>query len=207
MLREGEEVLFVGYIFFWMSWIFWVIITFFMDKTRRRTHLAILLLMAIAGANTYISIKQQQISLSFLFIIGGAFLMHGKSQKWKHYMFVSITIMIGYTAILLWEKISPIWMIIPEYLLIPFMCGMIIIVLIKDFYQRLMTGLLGICAGELLHKLILSSYHLQQPIGDLRFLDQLIILVIILYVNDLMQRISMSFVTFARSYFFKKRLQ
>src|SRR5699024_12285863 len=105
MLREGEEVLFVGYIFFWMSWIFWVIITFFMDKTRRRTYLAILLLIAIAGANTYISLKQQQISLSFLFITGGAFLMHGKRQRWKHHLFLSITITVGYTALLLWEQI------------------------------------------------------------------------------------------------------
>src|SRR5690625_5821091 len=105
MLREGEEVLFVVYIFFWMSWIFWVIITFFMDKTRRRTHLAILLLMAIAGANTYISIKQQQISLSFLLIIGGAFLIHGKSQKCKHYMLDYITIMIVIISILFYALI------------------------------------------------------------------------------------------------------
>lgn len=164
-----------GYTYLWLSWILWIIVTFFMRKSRRRTFLASWILLTMIGSRLFMIIDHHHISFAYMSVICGAFLLHSKSSRWVYHLFASLTVMIGYTAILLWEYTSPIWMFLPRFVMIPFLCSFLILSLVKGFYNQLMTGLLGICAGELLYSLMLSSYHLHKPVGDLIFLDHILL--------------------------------
>lgn len=176
-----------GYIFLWTSWLLWIIVTFFMSKTRRRAYLATWILLSIIGSNSFFIVEGFHISYAYFILIGGALLMHGKCPRWTYNLFISFTIMIGYTAILLWEYTSPIWMVIPRFILIPLLCSCMIFILIKGFYNQLMTGLLGLCAGELLYSLMLSSYFINRPIGDVHFLDHLLIVISSIFLIHIIQ--------------------
>lgn len=175
--------------FLWLSWILWIIVTFFMTKSRTRTLLAIWILLTIIGSNMFIVVENYYISYAYLSMIIGALIMHGKCLRWIYHIFVSLTVMIGYTAILLWEYTSPIWMVLPRFVIIPSLCCLMILPLVRGIYNQLMTGLLGICSGELLYSLMLSGYHLHKPIGDSVFLDHILLIMSSLFVIHIIHQI------------------
>lgn len=170
-----------GILFYWIAWMFWIIITFFMKKGWKRTSYAGLLLTIIIVSDTFFLVENREISLAFLVLIAGAFLFLARMPRTFYHTFIVLTIMIGYVAILFWEQNTPVWVILPRTFIIPLVCTFLIANLVQNFHTRLIVGLVGISSGETLHSLILMSYSLPEPIGEMAFFDSAMVIAIFVF--------------------------
>lgn len=177
-----------GLFFYWFSWIMWISIMFFMHKSTQRTILSFAILVLITFVNKNIIIGHFELSISYVILFIGCLIMYTKLNRQLYHTFITFTVMISYSAILLWKNSTPLWLFIHELLLIPLFCGFVIIILSKGMFNRITTGLLGITAGELLYHLILSSYDLNLIIGDLSFFDHLFITLIFILIIHMSQQ-------------------
>lgn len=176
-----------GFIFYWLSWLLWIITTFFMKKEQLRLFLSTLILLTILGSDIYLSIGNYDLLVSFIALIIISGLLHANFLKPYYHLFGSFTIMIGYTSILLWKQNSFWGILISEFYLIPSICCIIIILMIKGLYSQLVTGIIGISTGEILYGFILSGYHLPAKIGDLDFFVNLYMIVLYLLLWHIIQ--------------------
>src|SRR5690625_3560107 len=105
-----------GVLFHWISWIFCVIILFFMEKGKRRTYFSYWVLSSIILVNQFITVDTYTVSLSFIIILLGSFLGLASLNTPLYHLIVSFIMMIGYAGVLLIEKNAPIWIFGPRYL-------------------------------------------------------------------------------------------
>lgn len=178
-----------GLIFYWISWMLWVIITFFMEKTNQRLILASWILLILIGSNVYIELFTYSISIAFIFLFIGTLLLTTQSKRLYYSVFSSFTIMIGYIAILIWEKVTPVWFIFPRELFIPFFIFVLLTLFSKRFYHRLAIGLLGVSFAEIFYFFILSDGYVSSIIGKKEFFDHIAILIIFLLLSSLLQSV------------------
>src|SRR5699024_5064955 len=68
---------------------------------------------------------------------------------------------------------TTLWLFTSREILIPFVIVCLSIFLTNGFYNRLICGLLGMCIGEFAFKIILYSISFKETIGDMMFLDNL----------------------------------
>lgn len=188
-----------GFIFYWLSWLFWGFITFFMGKSPLRTILACLILSSILCSNIYLLIGGYHVLFSFVLLIITSGLLYANLSKPLYHLFVSFILMIGYTAILLWNESSSILLFLPEPFLELLICSILIFLMINGLYNRLVTSVLGIASGEVLHGLILSSYHLPVTIGDLDFFVTLYMIILCLVLVHIFQKGKTQLFTFVNA--------
>ncbi|MBP1969624.1 hypothetical protein J2Z83_001731 [Virgibacillus natechei] len=182
----GSDAVMSGLLFYWFSWILWIVVTFFMEKSKNRTILACWILLSILSSDIYVVIGSYPVSIALLLMLTGSILLLLQSPHLIYHLSASFTIMIGYAAILLWEISSPILIILPRVILISFILGLVVILLAKGLYSQLGICLLGLSCGEIVHGLMLSSYGFNVSIGEMQFFDNvLFLLVIIVFVNGL----------------------
>lgn len=175
-----------GLLFYWFGWMLWIVVTFLMPNSKLRTKLACWILTAILCSNIHVNIGSHRISVTFLILFSVAIILHAQFPRIVYHTFISFIITIGYTAILLWEQNTPIWLFVPRFILIPMISVMMINILIKDVYYRLVIGLVGFSAGELTFHMMLTSYGLHTSIGEMAYLDTLTVtIVIIIFLNIL----------------------
>ncbi|WP_156289245.1 YphA family membrane protein [Oceanobacillus salinisoli] len=177
-----------GILFYWFSWIFWIIVTFLMKKGVLRTLLAYWILFTIIGSSFYFQLGYYTISLSIIILFLGAIVLLSKQPRTLYHLFSAFTISIGYTAMLFWEKLSPIWIIIPRILLISILIGCLTSILSKAYLGRISVCLFGMIAGEMIYSVILSSYGLQEEIGEMLFLDTLFCTLLLLTFLDILHK-------------------
>lgn len=177
---NGGDCLENGLLFYWFGWMLWIIVTFLMKKTELRTKIACWILIAILSSNVNINIDNYHVSLTFLILFGSVIILHAQLPRMMYHTFISFIITIGYAAILLWEQNTPVWLFLPRFILIPAISVMIISILVKGVYNRLVIGLLGLSAGELLYNMLLTGYDLQTSIGKMAYLDNLTITIVII---------------------------
>lgn len=168
-----------GLLFYWFSWILWVYVTFIMKKCKGRTLLAIWILLILSGSTMYVTMLGYQITMSYLFLAIGSLIMIAKSRHLYFHLFSSLTIMILYMAMMVWENYFPIWMIVSKAYISPLIIVLVIVFISKGLYNRVSIALLGISTGELMYSFILSSYAIRAPIGDHVFFDSVLIILFI----------------------------
>lgn len=178
----GDQFMLDGVFFYWFSWIFCVIIVFFMKKGMQRTYLLYWVLTSIMLVNQFINIDSYTLSVGFIVTFWGAFIGLASLGRTIYHLVISLVIMIGYAGLLLIEVNAPIWVFIPRYLLIAGTCTVLISILTKDFYSRVMTTLVGLSSGEILYNFITANYFFPSVIGDLAFMDIMMIIVFLLFL-------------------------
>ncbi|WP_157052486.1 YphA family membrane protein [Ornithinibacillus contaminans] len=177
-----------GIYFYWFSWVFWVIVTFLMPKGKRRTILALWLLVAIIFSNLYVTIGSLAFSVTYLIIFTGAFISLARHNRVGLHIFSGFTIMIGYTSILIWETHAPVWLFMPRLLLIPMICVALVSIISSTMISRLIISTLGLCGGELLYSVLLANFSIQQTIGEFVFLDTLLVMLFLLVLMELLRK-------------------
>ncbi|MBU5466577.1 hypothetical protein KQI49_07000 [Virgibacillus sp. MSJ-26] len=178
-----------GILFHWISWIFCVIILFFMKKGKRRTYFSYWVLISIILVNQFITIDMYTISLSFIIIFLGSFLGLASLKKPFYHLIVSFIMMIGYAGVLLIEKNAPIWIFGPRYLTLAIMSFILVTTLTKGFYSKTMVTLVGLSSGEVLYNLIVSNYFSPKTFGELEFMDTLLLTLFLLFLLNQYQRV------------------
>lgn len=189
MLLGDEIMMSNGIIFYWLSWMLVIIVTFIMRKNRKRTLLACWLFITIICSNFHITILGFQISIALLSLILGSILLLVQLSHLMYYLFSSFTITIGYTAMLLWEMNAPVWLFLPRIITIAFIIGLMTTILAQDFYSRLGISLFGTACGELIFSLILSSYGMHVAVGELFYFDCIIGVVVIFVLLNIFDSI------------------
>lgn len=157
------------FLYFWLMWIIFIIVTFFMQTNRKRTFLMIWILLMITSTNLYISVQSIQISFNFILLFVGTIIFYVYNSFSAYKMILTFTIMIGYVSILIWQKITPIWFFMPSYFMIPVLIVILILLLIPNFYEQLPIGIMGIVFGQFLFEWIIISYRLHDVIGNKSF--------------------------------------
>src|SRR5699024_536677 len=173
-----------GLLFYWFAWILWIIITFFMEKNKYRLLLACWLLLLIIGSDIYLSIGLLKMSLSCLIIFSGAVILQTKMSRKFFHVFASLTIMIGYTAVLIWENHLPIKHFFPPALINSCFLYLLTVIMTTGLWNRLACLLLGMAAGELIYSLLIANYAIPDMIGDKRFLDSVLMIVASIVCQD-----------------------
>src|SRR5690625_148843 len=138
-----------GLFFYWSSWLIWIMVTFFMTSRQYQQLLMISILMVIILANQYYMIGHFQISLAYSMILIGSCVMYRILKRQHYHLIVAFTLMIGYSGMIIWKNITPLWLFVPELLLIPLFCSCLVFVLAKGLKARLLTTMLGLSTGEL----------------------------------------------------------
>ncbi|ASN05500.1 YphA family membrane protein [Virgibacillus necropolis] len=170
-----------GLLFYWFSWLLWIYFTFVMKKRKERTVYAFWVLLILCGASVYITILGYKIMLSYLFLAFGAMVMLAKSKHLFYHLFCSLTIMVLYMAIMLWENYFPLWMMLSKTFISPLIIVFIaLIIMSKGFYSKVSIILLGISSGELMNSFIMSSYAMKELIGGYVFFDSVLIILFLL---------------------------
>lgn len=169
-----------GLIFYWISWILWIIVTFLMKRGKMRIYFATWILLAIGISNIQITIDKYVVSLLVLILLVGSIILFKPFFNKVIYLYIPFTVMVGFTAILLLEQGIPIWFFLPTQLFIPLICTLIIMFLVRNIYRQLISGILGIVSGEVVYSLILSGYGFQKTIGDPVFFDHILITIFLI---------------------------
>lgn len=198
-----------GYVFYWVAWLVWIIITFF--QTHRHIHYIIIcwLFSLMITLNYYVTLFQLDISIAFIILLIGAIVFYGQAQLTFQRLITTYTLMITYLSLKIWNVIAPIWFVIPTIIAIPFIISMSAITLSQSTKQRLIHILFSMTCGELFYSFILRSYHLNNQIGSISFFDYLAISIFIIVCVHILhlillflKRTSISF--YQKALFFKK---
>lgn len=147
-----------------------------MKKGKVRTILGFWILLIVSGSSMYISLLGYKLTLSYLFLAIGAMIMLAQSKHLFYHLFSSLTIMVLYMAIMVWENYFPIWMILSKTFISPFIIVFITVIIARGFYNRVSITLLGISSGELMYSFILSGYSIREAIGGYVFFDCVMII-------------------------------
>ncbi|WP_226034672.1 YphA family membrane protein [Aquibacillus saliphilus] len=182
-----------GYIFYWISWILWIIITFIMVKDNYRTYLALWLLTLIALSNSEVVIGVTKINAAIFILFFGALILLSKTSNWILNIIRSLCLVFGYVGVLFWEQISPVWLVIPRLIMIPVIGFIFLSFLTNENVDKLAVWCLGITTGEVLHSLILNSYGFNEYIGDMAYFDLLFtaigLIVMVTFLQDVRSRL------------------
>ncbi|HLQ97274.1 MAG TPA: hypothetical protein VK135_01155 [Candidatus Dormibacteraeota bacterium] len=190
-----------GLMFYWFGWLFWGITTFFMKKGRLRTLFSALILMMLICSNVEFLFGELVIFFPILFLLVTSLLLYATLSKPLYYFLCSFILMIGYTAISFWKHHLSIDILVQDIFLVPLICWIIISLLVKGLYHRLIISMLGITAGEILHGLVLTSYHLPETIGSHDFFVVLYMVLLYLLVVHIFRKVKVGIYTSINDYF------
>ncbi|HAM81193.1 YphA family membrane protein [Ornithinibacillus bavariensis] len=169
-----------GIFFYWLCWMIWVVVTFLMPKEKTRTMMAVWILLTLTSSNLYISVYNVEVSMAYVCVFLGSILYIKSLKPLSYHLFSAMTIMIGYSSILIWESIAPVWLFMPRLIIIPVLCVLLTLVLTKGLSSRLAISTLGLCGGELLYCILLTNLSMPDIVGELLFLDTLLIVLLLL---------------------------
>ncbi|WP_407268711.1 hypothetical protein [Radiobacillus sp. PE A8.2] len=164
-----------GILFYWIAWMLWVITTFLMRKSFKRTFLAAGILITILSSQLVLDFNGVKVNVSIAIIFIWTIIALAKQSDWFLSIFRCLCIVFGYIGILFWEQITPVWMIASRELILPLVGLVALWVLSSSNHERVVIWCMGTTTGEVLHSFILQSYGFQEVIGDMAFFDTLFV--------------------------------
>lgn len=162
-----------GIWFYWVTWMGWIVVTFFLKKGELRFKLALFILLYIISAHYVFSFHEINISLGFLILLGMSYvLVSGLPNHKLFYFFIcSVILSFSYVSFFLFKLFDPVWVIINPAFMLAFILMYLVIILVKDIKTRVNLFLFGSCHGELLYGLIMNYFTFPHIVGYLSFFD------------------------------------
>lgn len=181
------------FLYFWLIWIFFIIIAFFMGESKKRSFLLFWILLMLFISRLYLTVGSIEISCTFILLIIGAIILF--VQQFSLYtLVVTFSLMIGYVALLIWEKITPIWFFMPSFLIIPIIIVMLVTILVQPFYTQVTIALVSASFGQLIFEFLLIVYRLHDIIGEEVFLIHVSLIVLMLifirFIHSIVDKLS-----------------
>ncbi|KON69902.1 hypothetical protein AKG34_14880 [Peribacillus butanolivorans] len=150
-----------GILFYWMSWIVWVIVMYFIPKTvpfRFDFLFHLLAVMVLAGYNLEVFLLSIHMSGIYLIFILCVYIRKQSIIKIIELISGCLIITLAYASFQLFSMLDPIWLIMkPSYLLCIFL-NYLILLLFKNWKHRLFVLLVGLIMGDLVYSGLLV-YH------------------------------------------------
>lgn len=189
------------FLYYWFVWMIIIIVTFLMKNGKKRSFLLIWLLLMVAISQTYFWIDSIQIYYVFIILLVGALIFYVHHTVSTYHFFVTFSIMAGYTSLLIWEIITPVWFFMPSYFLIPVILVVFTTFLIPSFYQQISVILVGMSFGQMIFEFLLIVYSLNNIIGKETLFIHINVAILFLIVLNFLNGITLYF-----SNYFRKKL-
>ncbi|WP_141433350.1 hypothetical protein [Bacillus sp. 03113] len=163
-----------GVLFYWFSWIFWVVTTFFYNKENpNRYKFSFIILMLISLSGFTFSIGMVKVTGAVLFLLFVIYIESFKLGKRKIFLFFmhSFIIMIFFVAFHLIELYDPIWFIFNRNWMLSLFLVVLAAFLEEERHLRILVLFFGSIYGDFFYRLILKNHSISYTIGSLSFLD------------------------------------
>nr|WP_177167320.1 hypothetical protein [Salinibacillus kushneri] len=122
-------------------------------------------------------------------LILGLIVLSKSSQK-----FISISIAIclsfAYGGLQIWENFNPLWLFVSSSFLSVFISIILFYIFIKQPLNRIGIALISTSMGQMLYSFVGISYGFLESIGDLKYLTDVVLIVMTLMVWFKMKRFS-----------------
>lgn len=163
-----------GLFFYWISWMVWIMATFFMARTNKYRFLLsawILCLMILSSLT--LNILNYEIGTSGFFLLVSLYIFTGRLKKLSklYFLFCTFILMMAYVTFHLFELFDPVWVIFSREWMLSILMVYMAVLLQKNRMLRLPLILLGGIQGEFLYAFILKPFSFPYTIGSLAFLD------------------------------------
>ncbi|MEH7176693.1 YphA family membrane protein [Neobacillus vireti] len=172
-----------GSLFYWVLWLFWVYITFFMDKQNRyRTKLAVVTLLVIILSNVHFVAAGFEFYASGLFLLILSYLILSKKKLGSLlYSFIcSFILTISYVTFNLFVIYDPVWVIFQKEWMMGICFSILAILLQTTLKGRLLIFTSGTMHGEIFYAIYLNKFEFSYPVGTIAYLDVFALTVLLL---------------------------
>ncbi len=172
-----------GSMFYWIVWLFWVYITFFMNKQNPyRTKLASVILILIILSNVRFMFMSFEFFASGLFMLLSSYIILSKKKLGSLlYAFIcSFIVTIAYVTFNLFVIFDPVWVIFQKEWMMGICFSCLAILLQTSLKDRLLMIVSGTMQGEVLYAFYLSKFEFSNPIGTMAYLDAVSLITILL---------------------------
>ncbi|ART76884.1 hypothetical protein B4U37_12890 [Sutcliffiella horikoshii] len=161
-----------GQYFYFLSWMGWIIVTFFFPKSAIRTNMSILLLVVIACSTTTVQMFGFTITASFLVLAVTALIMLVNSlrQKYILHYFSICTVALAYVCFIIFEIYDPVWIFLDRTWLLSVIILYLSLLLFKTKRERFVFMLTGVLLGEVLRSIVTDRIFSYSDIGSFEFL-------------------------------------
>jgi hypothetical protein len=172
-----------GSIFYWILWVFWVYVTFFMNKQNHyRSKLATFILVLIILSNVHFMFMSFEVHASGLFMLLLSYIILSKKKLGSLlYAFIcSFIVTIAYVTFNLFVIYDPVWVIFQKEWMMGICFSCLAIFLLTSLKDRLLIIVSGTMQGEILYAFYLSKFEFSYPIGAIAYLDVFSLITILL---------------------------
>ncbi|MCF2132297.1 hypothetical protein L1I79_38685 [Strepomyces sp. STD 3.1] len=194
--------------FYWFSWIWWVLLTFFMGKTKERTYLSALILLLLIFSTTFISFEIWEVNVAYLVLFTSSFIPYKNQTNYMISWIYTLIIALFYGGFHLFALYDPVW-IIGDYLWLLSACMFLITcVVVTPHRARQWHFINGACVGEALLSIMLGKIGIKPEVGNEAFLSLIAAVTLALFLWESMKK-AFYYISFVRlkerpSSFFKK---
>ncbi|PLR82637.1 hypothetical protein CVD25_05275 [Bacillus canaveralius] len=163
-----------GIIFYWISWLIWILATFFLKKENRyRFRISLAMLIAIMLSTAQFSLFGFSFYWAPVVLLLFVYWEIAKLKKGQlaYYIICALIVTLAYVSFLLFELFDPVWVLFDRKLMLGFIIVYLIVVLYEDIKMRICILLSGAFHGEVVFALIIKKLAINYKIGALEFLD------------------------------------
>ncbi|MFF2286482.1 YphA family membrane protein [Peribacillus butanolivorans] len=197
-----------GILFYWMSWIVWVIVMYFIPKTvpfRFDFLFHLLAVMVLAGYNLEVSLLSIHMSGLYLIFILCVYIRKESIIKIIELISGCLIITLAYASFQLFSMLDPIWLIMkPSYLLCIFL-NYLILLLFKNWKHRLFVLLVGLIMGDLVYSGLLVYHSLFYEALTYAWHDNAVLILCANIVWRLLELMSRYIISSSQSRFLSKQ--
>lgn len=178
--------------FYWFSWIGWIIVTFFWDKSKNQFLLGNFILILIMSASLHIDFFSFQITGSYIALLFFSSFLLSKVRKRRllYYLVISLAIVGLSTGFRLFFIFDPVMVLFDPAWMLSIITFLLVVSIVKDGKYRIPLLITGLCQGELVMSLFLYNIYGTQIIGEPFILDVIIITVVLLYLWQLFEQLT-----------------
>jgi len=181
-----------GIFYYWIMWACWIIVTFWMKKGTQRFWYSFFILLNIFVSQTYVQLLEFNIGLSFFLFTLAGILGSIQQKRYIHTVMTAFTIALSYSSLQLFFVYDPVWFIADVKVVSSVVAFVIALFLGKDYVHSFSCLLIGLCYGELIFWIVISSIYKPVTIGDASFLETMVFATCFLYIWIAMKSITSS---------------
>ncbi|PLR75634.1 hypothetical protein CU633_20060 [Bacillus sp. V3-13] len=163
-----------GIIFYWSSWLIWILTTFFLKRENRyRFRISLAILVAIMLSTAQFSLFGLTFNAAPVVLLLFVYWEVAKLNKGQlaYYFICALIVTLAYVSFLLFELFDPVWVLFDRKLMLGFIIVYLIVLLYGDLRMRLCILLSAVFHGEVVFAFILKKLAIDYKIGTLEFLD------------------------------------
>lgn len=161
-----------------------------MPKSQKRTWISVGLLLFIITSSFEVKISFILINAANLLITIISIVIIAIHPKQIRTSCLALSICIGYVGALMWEMVSPVWIIAPRFLIYSLLAFVLVLVIGDSMWLRIAIWGLGASVGEIIYSFILIEYGFQDAAGDKGFLDIYSFVILLIVITNLVSKLT-----------------